>query len=443
MRASSSTRPDRRLEDMPDLERLWWSEFGNPIEFAIRSAAIMICAVGILYYAGWIYGPIWALAYFSTQVITFNVLRSATPERRLTYVIGIGAYMTSTAIYVSLPLSLIASGDPTLAFCGTLGALALAVFVIYRDEPPRPVHCFDIALIWSCLAMALAFYVPGVDDVVAQAIMIMLGSIVGGYYTLALITNRRTRQELRQAAQRGVEAQKMEAIGRLSGGIAHDFNNILTVLQGSLELYHVVPDSAERHALVGEAQQAGKRAAGLVAQLLAFARRAPLEAQVLEAGAVIDEIAAMARRLLPESITVIRQVAPGRHYILADPDQLSSALLNLILNARDAMAGRGTITLSAELWPGPATAPAATRLRGGNLHHLCLSVADDGPGMDAETQARALEPFFTTKPVGQGSGLGLPMVKGFSEQSGGSLDLVSGPDGTVVSLHLPVAASPT
>lgn len=249
-------------------------------------------------------------------------------------------------------------------------------------------------------------------------------------------------------AQRAVEeqlrqVQKMEAIGRLTGGVAHDFNNLLGVIVGNLDLLSLklAGESAEKE-LVERAVAAAERGAGLIHRLLAFSRRQALLPQNVDAGHLLMEMVQLLRRTLGERIEVRTKIDPDLMPCYVDPVQLEMALLNLCLNARDSMSGGGVLTVAAcNEMPEPEAAgadvPAARRAR------VVVSVSDTGEGMDRDTKARAFEPFFTTKAVGKGSGLGLSMVYGFVEQSGGHVEIESDVGvGTTVSLHLPAAASP-
>jgi signal transduction histidine kinase len=426
--------------DEPELSQLFRSEFGSPTEVLARFAIIIAGSITLLFYAGWWIGPIWGAAYLTSQGLAYLAMtRPQPPHGRLTVRLAYLTYMLTTGVYAALPGALLTVDDMALSFCGAMGLIALGVFTLWREEPPAPLLVFDIGLGAAAGLLALAVYVPRVDGIWPQVIMVMLCITAVGYYAMALITTRATRVRLKAAAQRGIEAQKMEAIGRLSGGVAHDFNNILTVLQGNLELYREVDDPAERDKLIADAHVAAKRAAGLVAQLLAFARRAPLAPSVIEAASVIEELTSMVARVLPASITVFPAVPTEPVHARADHDQLLSSLLNLVINARDAMGGRGEITLAAR--PVTITAQKAVLLLDAG-RYVCFSVSDTGGGMTRDVADRALEPFFTTKPVGAGSGLGLPTAKGFAEQSGGALDIETGPVGTTVTIYLPRAPAP-
>jgi signal transduction histidine kinase len=232
------------------------------------------------------------------------------------------------------------------------------------------------------------------------------------------------------------QAQKMEAVGQLTGGVAHDFNNLLTPIVGSLDLVRRRHKDDERtQRMVGGALQAAERAATLTQRLLAFARRQALQPEAVDIAALIDGIVDLIRRSLGPTIKVVLEVPGGLEPARVDPNQLELALLNLSINARDAMPGGGQLTITA------AAADVAERNAIGLVagRYIRILASDTGIGMDKATLARATEPFFSTKGVGKGTGLGLSMVHGLAAQSGGTLTLASEPGrGTGVELWLPV-----
>ncbi len=248
-----------------------------------------------------------------------------------------------------------------------------------------------------------------------------------------LSSRKKMEEELRQA-------QKMEAIGQLTGGIAHDFNNLLTVISGNLEMLEASLDSPAQRELVKEAQDAAQDGAKLTAQLLAFGRRQPLNPSLVDIDKVIAGFSDFLRRTLGEAIQLRLIVTGPPHRAVVDASQLQNALLNLVLNARDAMprGGRVTIEISQTLLDADY-AQMFPEVRTGR--YVLISVTDTGNGMPADVRQRAFEPFFTTKPAGAGTGLGLSMVYGFVRQSGGNVQLYSEPgQGTSVRIFLPAAA---
>lgn len=217
------------------------------------------------------------------------------------------------------------------------------------------------------------------------------------------------------------QSQKLQAVGQLSAGIAHDFNNLLTVISGNLErALRVSAEQPQVARSLHNALAASERAATLTNQLLAFARKQPLARHPVDLNVVVRDIMALLERTMGENVTVRCELADNLPLVELDRSQLDNAILNIALNARDAMNGTGELVVVTELHEDGEVA---------------LSIRDSGCGMDDETRARATEPFFTTKPVGSGTGLGLSQVYGFITQTGGKLEFESGRGtGTVVRL---------
>jgi CheY-like chemotaxis protein/two-component sensor histidine kinase len=232
----------------------------------------------------------------------------------------------------------------------------------------------------------------------------------------------------------------MEAMGSPTGGVAHDFNNLLTPIVGSLDMLKTKGLGGPREQrLIEGAIQSADRAKTLVQRLLAFARRQPLQATAVDVGQLVENMADLVVSTTGPKIRVVVEAQPGLPAAVADPNQLEMALLNLAVNARDAMPDGGTlrITASAEVIP----VGSAEALDPGP--YIRLSVVDTGKGMDEDTLRRAVEPFFSTKGIGKGTGLGLSMVHGLASQLGGTLTIQSRIDeGTSVELWLPLSAHP-
>lgn len=265
--------------------------------------------------------------------------------------------------------------------------------------------------------------------------MLRDGAIVGTVVTFTDITERKARD-----AQL-VQSQKLEVVGQLTGAIAHDFNNLLAIILTNLHVLDEklgdAPD-AEIGELLDDAASAARDGASLTRRLLAFSRRQPLEPQWMDLDAFIHHTGLFLRRVTGEAIELVVQRDGGPLPVQVDRQQLENALLNLAINARDAMPEGGTLTLSARRASiGPEEA-ARQGLSPGN--YVVVSIADTGVGMSPEALRRAVEPFYSTKPIGKGSGLGLSTALGFAQQSGGDLSIRSAPgEGTTVSLFLPEA----
>ncbi len=295
---------------------------------------------------------------------------------------------------------------------------------IYRAFRDNTVGCFDNELFWradgSSFPAECRSY-PMVRD----------GTTVGNVVTFTDITERKARD-----AQL-LHAQKMEVVGQLTGGIAHDFNNLITIILTNLHFLQA--RGAETAELIADANSAARDAASLTRRLLAFARRQPLEPQWMELGEFIEHTCRFLRRVSGEGIELVLHRGAVPLPVRVDRQQLENTILNLTINARDAMPNGGTLTIEARrehIVAGEAQSPPG--LATGS--YVVVSIADTGIGMTPEIVQRAVEPFYSTKPMGKGSGLGLSSALGFAQQSGGDLVITSAPgEGTSVSIYLPEA----
>lgn len=272
------------------------------------------------------------------------------------------------------------------------------------------------------------------------------GRIQGGYLFAYDISSRVKEQERLQLTEEALrQSQKMEAIGQLTGGIAHDFNNLLGGILAALE----IADKRLRHGhsrdcrhMLGIVQQNATRASTLVQRLLAFARQQTLTPQAVDVHLLMAGMHDLINSTLDANITFVDATLAGQWAVRVDPPQLENALLNLCINARDAMSRGGTLRISCQNNPLGSPEAAALQLAPGD--YLQIVVEDTGCGMPAEVASRAIEPFFTTKPLGQGTGLGLSIAYGLMRQSGGQLSIHSTPQGgTRISLYLPREQSST
>lgn len=258
-----------------------------------------------------------------------------------------------------------------------------------------------------------------------------------------LITSYRDTTEKRRLQEALVHSQRLDAVGRLAGGVAHDFNNLLSVINGYCEMLAAqVADRPQALREVNEIHRAGLRAATLTRQLLAFGRRQPMDARVINFNRIVQDNAEIMARLIGSAGRLELQLAKDLGNVRADPTQFQQVLLNLVINARDALRDRGVITISTsnrEIKPGlnrrVTDAPPG--------RYVSLAVTDNGTGMDAETQKHLFEPFFTTKPEGKGTGLGLALVYGIVQQSNGYILVRSAVlAGSTFEILLPEAREP-
>ncbi len=258
-----------------------------------------------------------------------------------------------------------------------------------------------------------------------------------------LVASYRDTTEKRRLQDALVHSQRLDAVGRLAGGVAHDFNNLLSVINGYCEMLAAqVADRPQALREVSEIHKSGLRAAALTRQLLAFGRRQPMDARVINFNRVIQDNAEIMARLVGAAGRLEVDLAKNLSNVRADPTQFQQVLLNLVINARDALRDRGVITIGTsnrEIKAGQNR--RATDVPPGR--YVCLSVTDNGTGMDAETQKHLFEPFFTTKPEGKGTGLGLALVYGIVQQSSGYIAVRSALlAGSTFEIFLPVVNEP-
>lgn len=259
------------------------------------------------------------------------------------------------------------------------------------------------------------------------------GSIIGLAKITRDITDRHDANQRYDALRAQLfQAQKLEALGQLSGGMAHDFNNLLTIILGAARLATRASDPDRLASLLSSIVDAGERGAQMTRNLLTFARCEQMPTRVVDLNWLLDAAHTFMSQALPKTMSLEIQLAPDLHRVELDPSQLEMALLNLILNARDAMAGSGVVRLQAE---NRSLAGEWGDLRG---EFVLLSIVDRGVGIEPALQPRLFEPFFTTKDVGKGTGLGLSQVYGFARQAGGGVHVQSQPgQGTTMTLCLP------
>ena len=308
-----------------------------------------------------------------------------------------------------------------------------AVFAMVEDHIRR-------ALTGEKLSYEYPLEAPGGSTVYARSTLLPDvgpdGEVQGCYVHAVDITEqRRTHFALAQA-------QKMEAIGQLTGGLAHDFNNMLTVVMGNLNgVRDALPSDPVTEEYVEPALEAAERGAELIKRLLAFSRQQPVDPCPVDVNALVLNMARLIRRSLPGTISMLTSSSEADLVVVADPHQLESALLNLVLNAKDAMPDGGSLEIDSSVERIDGIEAADLHLSPGE--YVQVAVTDNGTGMDGETMARVFEPFFTTKKFGLGSGLGMAMVYGFIQQSGGSVRIRSRQAvGSTVALLLPRVSRP-
>ncbi|MFN3451304.1 MAG: response regulator, partial [Sphingorhabdus sp.] len=258
------------------------------------------------------------------------------------------------------------------------------------------------------------------------------------------IRNLQAEVETREAAESQLrQAQKMEAIGQLTGGIAHDFNNMLAIVLGGIDIADRRLNDPEKARLaLSHAKEGANRAANLTRRLLAFARQQPLQPQVVDANQLVAKMSELLERTLGGGVVIETNLANDLWHVCADPGQLENAVLNLCVNARDAMDGTGTLKIATgnTVSATPIITPDGSET---NTDFVLVSISDTGPGMTPEVLSRAFEPFYTTKSATKGTGLGLAQVDGFVRQTGGYVEITSNVGhGVTVDIFLPRYSGP-
>jgi signal transduction histidine kinase/FixJ family two-component response regulator len=415
-------------------------EAPNSIELRVQVAIITF---GIL--TCWLLLDLqWLLYWYSAYVGLIVIEKTAQSQmagsgKRSHFIVLLALNFCLATVYAILPATIWIIGDDAyqLAATALLVGATLNTFLV-RSRMWQVVLCYMIPNAFVFVAILIDMYVSrGLgSDVIGAGIVAIC---VLGYFAVAIQEANRSHRELIQTRERLAHSQKVEAIGNLTGGVAHDFNNLLNVVSGNLELLRDATDTKDREALIAHALQAVERGAGLTQQMLAFGRRSHLRPQSVEIRVALAELEHMLSRLLPSTVNFVVQCSPKQPFIFVDASAFQTAMITLCINARDAMPRGGDLEITVYEWDRKLRSvrfrsPEASEM----IPDLCISVQDKGPGIPDHLIEQVVEPFFSTKPAGAGTGLGLSMVAGFVAQSGGEL-LIEQPraGGTRVRMILP------
>lgn len=423
-----------------DMQLLYDVEYGVQRELVMRLVGVCIGAGLIHLYEGW-YSPfVWCAGYLLTHAVHYRYITThmeRTTRRDL--VVAGSLYLLVVVAFLWLPAYFATQHDPVMIYIGGVLMTSTMIYQIRRADRILWLNWAQILIFAALVTTILISHMDHFNGMLAKvgAVLVTFAAFV--YIILAMLYARSSRLAMEEAAERLAQDQKMSAIGRLAGGVAHDFNNMLTVVKGNLELYHLMDDPAERDAAVAEAQLAAQRAEEVVQHLMVYARKAPTRVRDLDANEAVASVMTLTRTMIPARIA--REFAPcaGRVPISVDESQLTTALLNLVKNAVDAMPEAGKLRISTAV----ETLTAPLSLHGHVLPegtYATVTVSDTGTGIPEPNLSRVAEPFFTTKPPGQGTGLGLSMVAGFVQGAGGGLRIVTSAKGTAVSLLFPAPA---
>jgi two-component system, cell cycle sensor histidine kinase and response regulator CckA len=425
-------------ENNKEIERLYRMDYGDVGEFWFRMIGSLLGACIIWLYTGWILAWVWVGTYATLQLAFFLFLRAKLKNASPTDVLFAHAIFPLLLVsFIWMPILMITSPDDVLSVSGFTILSGVIVFVVRRAEEYLKMMLFEIAVLAACLGVGVAIILARYENPLAWLGLIFGALTLVFYVTQAAVIVRRQRIQADEIAVRTAQAQKLEAIGKLAGGVAHDFNNLLTVILGNLDLIKEVEDPEVRADLLEDARSATLRGAKVVRQLLAYARQTEGAPQTLDASDLLRSVETMCRTFIPESISLMVSLPLKKMSVAVDDALFVTAMLNLIKNSVDAMDRTGQISVTAASLHlvEPLKCSTGQILPAGFF--VEFTVADTGIGMQSDVLDRVVDPFFTTKAVGKGSGLGLSMVAGFAMQMGGGLEIQSDGKGTVVSMLLP------
>jgi len=341
-----------------------------------------------------------------------------------------------TIAFIWLPSFMLVNPDMNLSLVGAALIGSQLVHLVHRGDT----NLFLIFVVTLCVFVVLVFLI--VEVLVQTSSAVAIAGVALSWIALifylyqSLLASRARILAEADAREQVYQSQKMSALGQLAGGVAHDFNNILTAISGNLQLYHALDDETEKAEVLSAAEQSSERAAGIVKQILVYARKSPLEIQLTDANEVLGPLTKLVEPLIPANIDFKLVYASDRILIKIDIDQMTTALMNLVLNSVDAMPDGGRVELRVLV----EEATSKSGLVGGETltsgPFVVYQVRDDGPGIPDSILDSVTDPFFTTKPVGKGTGLGLSMAVSIAQNVGGGLELSTSNSGTTVRIYV-------
>jgi signal transduction histidine kinase len=439
---SRGATPDLPTDHWPSVEAMKRADLGFKADLVARYFLVTL-AGGLLFAAtGQPLMLAWILIYLIANLSYLWMLtRTSGPVSGTHYATLVAMNMIGSGSFSFMTIYLSVHDSAALQTVGICGLAGHAMFNLSRHYKKIAITYWDtFSIAMSCLIIGGA-HVTDFDGQWGEQLLIGFGSIaVAGYYVMAQRSVLDLNESLDAIHEETAQMQKMRALGQLTSGIAHDFNNLLTAMRGNVELAELAETDEERAISMNEAKEAADRAARLVNHLLAFSRKARLRPTIIDLPVFLEQFQRVALRVLPDSVQLdvdLDRIAP---HVCGDPVQFEAALLNLAVNARDAMEPfGGRIQITATPFERDSSVAAPKLPLDVSYVHVCVS--DSGPGANKEILSRMAEPFFTTKAIGKGSGLGLSMVKGFAEQSGGAAYFNS-PHGTGLNVHLILPTGP-
>ncbi|OWV45029.1 hypothetical protein CDZ97_05600 [Mameliella alba] len=404
------------------LDEMRRAEYGSPLEIVIRYVVIAVVVSVLLLVIDRQIALAWGAAYLVFEGgLAFLLLRLRTGPAPLRYWGALASYALAGFSFLALPLYLVSvQMNPGTTFAGAAGLVGYALYTLQRPQRESGLLVADCALVSIMMLSLVVLLQPLLETWTDRLLVAFVALAVLGYYIGSMIVGWRLQADLRTAQKRYASAQMARALGQFVGGVAHEFNNQLTVILGNLELFETLPDARERQAAIEESRAAAGRAAVTVRQLMAASGRTRLSPAPIPMEGFLFDLTEVLSDMLGPDMRVETQPPDDPLVALADRDMLETCAIQLCLNAQEATGGYGTIRITAErrgsaggLDPAPESPPP----------YVALIVEDDGPGVPEEALPRLAEPFYTTKPPHEGSGLGLSSVAGFARQSGGGMML--------------------
>ncbi len=404
------------------LIRLYRADFGTKSEVFVRIGGVAFAAIALslviesILFIGW-------LALYLLQQATYH--RVLTPRRRKPPLVRLQSalvlYSIGTAIFLSVPLYLLTWASPSMYLPAVFALVGTALYAIQRENPTSDVLLIDTGFFAACCAWVFYIMAPKLDFTLDHVVILGFCILVTYLFFRAQDVELRRQAARRVAERRYAQAQKARALNQFVGGVAHDFNNQITAIMGNLELFELLDDPKERHSAMQQCRVAANRAALTVQQLVASSGRTRLQPVRLEIASFLEDLKPVLADLLDPKVELDIRPADYEFQVHVDRDMLETCLIQLCLNAQDAMQGEGRIEIGARrILSRAAAAPGQPEA---DPPYIGLYVQDAGPGVSEETLSRLSEPFYTTKGVGAGTGLGLSAVSGFAKQSGGALVL--------------------
>lgn len=425
----------KMTDDSPSQDRinreftyLFEADAADSREILARYIIILIAAAVILYVTqSWI-SLAWAIGYVACNSLYVYGLRSVKlPLSKTGLIFFLIASAFIATLFSAMMVYIATLGEGNLIVLAICGCCGLGLHALGRNARLCYASYIDLAatLLTTGCVFAIAATQAGSP---LNALSILVGGVsIMGYFGLTFFEVIAMRENLKVRMATETQSEKMRALGQLSSGIAHDFNNLLTIIGGNIELAQLNPKAKDQGIYLDEAKLASERGAALVRNLLAFVHKSRIQVARCNGRDILGRVESLLARILPAHIEL--KVIPLDQDVPLEIDQsmLENAILNLVINARDAIAAQpGTIIVKAGIEAEEDV--------------LVITVEDSGPGMDDTAIQEATEPFFTTKPVGEGSGLGLSMVKGFTEQSGGVFEIINCETrGICASMRIPIA----